>query len=190
MRKQTLSESIDFIMIASLTIAFSALLGVVGYKVTHKTQTNIPIANPPIKNEVVVSTDKTEYEKGEVVKAILNFSKDIYINPYVKIYKFENNNWQHLGYWTFDGTQYTCCGVLPDCEKNNASKSPLEIKWDQKVVKEELPIFPGNPMTKTQADSGKYKIEVVYGDQSVCADGIDVEFTIKEPLLPRDMPME
>ena len=149
-------------------------------------ETNCMKQIPFETQEVTISTDKTEYEQGETVKAILGFSEDIYVNPYIKIYELENNDWKYLGDWTFDSTQYTCCGAISPCEKNTISKSPLEIKWDQKMVKEPLPILPGKPMTKIQVNSGKYKIRVIYGNQEVCTNGVDTEFTIKEKINCRD----
>lgn len=128
--------------------------------------------------QVSLSADKLEYDKGEIVTGMFKFSGDIYIDPYFKIYSFENESWNYLGMWSFDGNQYTCCGAIPSCELSNAAASPVEIKWDQNVAKEPLPIQPGTNITKKQVDLGKYKIRIVYGKQRVCTEGIDVEFLI------------
>jgi hypothetical protein len=129
--------------------------------------------------DVSVVLDKTEYKKGEMINGLINFNKDIYINPDIRIYKLNNNDWEFLGNWGYDGTQITCCGTPSLCKKNIIANSPIKFIWDQKVVKEELPVLPNEKKTLEQVQSGRYKITVVYGDKPVCVDGIDAEFTIK-----------
>lgn len=138
-----------------------------------------------VKNESKIDNksftiSKTAYNKGENVEALFNFEGELFIQPYVRISRFENGTWNVLGMWDFNGVQYTCCGTVPACSKYNSSmSSPLRINWDQKIVEEPLPVPPGKNMTKKQVDSGKYQIRVVYGDQSACMDGIDAGFLIK-----------
>ena len=123
---------------------------------------------------------KPIYEKGEKIEALFKFKGALFVHPYIRIYKFENETWNFLGMWDFTGIEYTCCGAFPPCsEYNSAKDSPIKITWDQKVVEEPLPVLPGQKITKKQVDFGKYKIRVVYGDQPVCSDALDAEFLIK-----------
>lgn len=153
---------------------------------TPTTQNNHTIKEPKIVKNMSLADNKsltiakTEYKKGENIEAIFIFEGELFIHPYIRIFKFENETWNFLGFWDFNGIQYIGYGIIPSCSKYDSSKiSPLLIKWDQKVTEEPLPVSPGKNITKKQVDSGKYKIRVVYGDQSVCTDGIDAEFLIK-----------
>lgn len=131
------------------------------------------------EEKIIFETDKTTYAKGEIVEALLSFTKNVFVNPEVRIYKEKNNDWEFLGNWTFDGNQITCCGLSSGCEINKAANLPLKIRWDQQIAKEPLPILPKEPQTKIQVDPGKYKLRVIYGDDSVCINGVDAEFTVK-----------
>ena len=150
------------------------------------TQNNQTIIEPEfIKNESKVDNKsltirKTVYKKGETIEALFKFEGELFIHPYVRFFKFENDTWNFLGMWDFNGVPYTCCGLIPSCSKYESSKtSPIHIIWDQKIVEEPLPVLPGKNITKKQVDSGKYKIRIVYGNQFVCINEIDAEFLIK-----------
>ena len=154
-------------------------------KIDQSNQTNI-IEVKYVKNESVVNNKsltiaKAVYEKEEKIEALFKFDGELYIHPYIRIYKFENNTWNFLGFWNFEGAQYIGYGAIPSCSKYDASEiSSLLINWDQKIIQESRPVLSDKNITKIQVDIGKYKIRVVYGDQFVCTDGIDAEFLIKE----------
>ncbi len=113
------------------------------------TQNNQTIIEPEFaKNESKadnksLTIKKTAYEKGETIEALFKFEGELFIHPFVRIFKFENETWNYLGMWDFNGIQYTCCGAIPTCSKYYLSKSsPLRINWDQKIVEEPLPVLP------------------------------------------------
>ena len=138
------------------------------------------IKNESVVNNISLTIRKAIYEKGEKIEALFKFDGELFIHPYIRIYKFENETWNFLGMWDFNGTQYVCCGMVPMCSKYFSSESsPLNSNWDQKIVEEQLPVLTIKNIIKKQVDSGKYKIRVVYGDRPVCTYGIEAEFLIK-----------
>ncbi len=141
---------------------------------------NIIIYESTVDNKSL-TIGKAVYYKGEKIEALFKFEGELFVHPYIRIFKFDNDSWVFLGMWNFRGDQYICCGMIPKCSKFYSSESsPLLINWDQKVVEEPNPVLPGKNVTKKQIDSGKYKIGVVYGSQSICTDIIEAEFSIED----------
>ena len=124
-------------------------------KIDQSNQTNI-IEAKYVKNESVVNNKsltiaKAVYEKEEKIEALFKFDGELYIHPYIRIYKFENNTWNFLGFWNFEGAQYIGYGAIPSCSKYDASEiSSLLINWDQKIIEESRPVLSDKNITKIQ----------------------------------------
>jgi len=134
--------------------------------------------------EVIITTDKMEYEQGEVVKITINnnsnITRKISYPPYF-VEKFENNNWIEI-------KQTWCtCGAL--CEEMEwllmEPKDKLEYEWDQQ---ESWCSYAGGNWSlseeiSNQVQSGRYRIKSIkidlnniYNRQTIYSN----EFTIKE----------
>lgn len=139
------------------------------------------INNSTTINNNTLSIEESVYAKGETVRAFFKLNEDLYIYPLFKIYKFEKNDWNFIGEWSFQGSEYVCCGAFPPCEKYNVSDSPIEIKWDQNVTVTEGHALNENiPEMVEQVNIGVYKFVVIYGKKvTSCMDRINAEFLIK-----------
>jgi hypothetical protein len=136
--------------------------------------------NVTTKGDVTLSIDRPVYRVGEEVRGEFLFSGTLSVHPYTMISRLENGTWANLGFFTFDGSQVTCCGLIPPCQELRASeRSPVPIAWDQKVAAGELPVIPPAKATMRPAGPGVYRIQVLYGDKPVCTGAIETEFTIR-----------
>lgn len=182
MKKESLSLTMPkMIMIVSLIVCVGALIGAVGYLAMHKTQTNIPTVNPPIKSEVVVSTDKTEYEQEDSVEITVtnNFKQSIFSvaassTPEFSIKNIEkqksDGTWEELPI-------YNCS--WPECY---TEVEGVEIKSG------ELEKFSWKPMTyinekNINIEQGLYRLNLEYQIKDKEWKTVySNEFTIKEKL--------
>ena len=75
------------------------------------------------KQKVILKTDKTEYEQGEVVKAILDYKGSIYVydSPFWawQIQKWENNSWIDI---KKRGDRSFACFGISECKDVNLEK--------------------------------------------------------------------
>jgi hypothetical protein len=131
--------------------------------------------------KVTLSIDQSVYRVGEVVRGRFLFTGSLSIFPYMRILRFENGTWNFLGFFTFDGAQYVCCGMYPPCEEFHASESsPILLSWHQQLSGGELPavINPAN-ITTQPAGPGAYRFEVIYGTSSCMEGSIKAGFIIQ-----------
>lgn len=138
------------------------------------------VENESTIDDQMLKIDKSSYEVGEIIKGRFEFENDIFVQPYMSIYRFENNSWKYLGMWDYNGTLYEGFGAIPPSIKLNSKvDSPLFIKWNQKMIEDSIsgPLDESIPIT--QAKPGKYKIQISYGNQSDCSKTIAAEFIIE-----------
>lgn len=96
MQKQTqLQQLPKLIMAVTLVVMLGALFGAVGYFIANPPWVSIPIINTP---EVTITTDKTEYEQGDIIEIQLenNLAESLFLtgcNEY-SLEKKENGQWK------------------------------------------------------------------------------------------------
>ncbi len=184
-KKESLSVNLSkLILTVSIIVSLGALVGAVGYLVSQKPIV-VPIINNFIKKEikVIVSTDKTEYEQGEIIKITLesntNFDYFKIYWPYYTILKKENGEWK-------DVIRESC--LCPDIKCKMDIPSPKDFskslimneEWDQKIVDCDNE---GDKLgEQAEAEAGIYMISVEI--PAYANNGFNVfysnEFTIKE----------
>ena len=76
------------IMTVTLIVMIGGLLGAVVYLATVPSKINLPVINQSIKGEIIITTDKIEYEQGEEVTATLDYK-----NHKDKIYQWDAFAW-------------------------------------------------------------------------------------------------
>ncbi len=138
--------------------------------------------------EVIVTTDKMEYEQGEMVKITVENNSDREQRMGYPIYvveRFENNSWLSV-------RQVWCpCGTT--CSIINLSIKPkdnLEIEWNQRESWCDDPNLTTNTIIllhseeiSNQVQSGRYRIKSIKVDLNNAKETIySNEFTIKEKL--------
>ncbi len=143
-------------------------------------ETITPIELPEVsKGEVLITTDKTEYEQGEIIQITVknNLDKPIW---YIKeicplsccaLHKLENNEWKSLGI-PFPCIQFTYPGGSIEPYRLNSGEE-LKKQLDTKAQDE----FAGG---------GKYRLSFYYGlnkDNYTEKTIYSNEFTIKEKLV-------
>lgn len=112
--------------------------------------------SPYIEKQVAITTDKTEYEHGEITQITVknNLDKPIW---YIKeicplscctLYKLENNEWKSLAV-PFPCVQFTYPGGIIEPDKLNPGEK-IQKQWDMTL---------GNKVV----ESGKYKFSFYYG---------------------------
>ena len=75
-------------MAVTLIVMIGGLIGAVWWLASTSPKINLPVIGLPIENEIIITTDKTEYEQGEKITATLNceIHKD-------KIYQWDKFAW-------------------------------------------------------------------------------------------------
>ena len=133
--------------------------------------------------EVIITTDKTEYEQGEMIKITIENNSDkeqkVSYPPYI-IEEFKNNNWIEI-------KQIWCpCGVF--CEEVEwlfiKSEDELEYEWNQqKSWCNDLEFLTYPETISAQVSIGKYRIKSIkigFPDSENHETIYSNEFTIKE----------
>jgi len=175
-----------FILIIVIFITAVLIGGVLIWRYEQKP---LPVLSLPTfatdLETVIITTDKTEYNQGEVVKITIknNLERDIcyftpqgsdcYLTPY-KVYQFYNEEWKLLK--TGDPS-IICIQVIssPICEELIESNKSQEFNWDQGVMENMCSEYEGKG--ECQIPAGKYKISFKIGD---FGEIYSIEFTIKE----------
>jgi len=135
-----------------------------------------------IAEQVTITTDKTEYEQGEIVKMTVNngLDKSIYYSyPQLGIERFDNGNWTQIK------MVLAGCGVPGGFPYGALSPNAKdELQWDQKEK------WCSNPdpsvisdLISKQVLAGKYRIKSEIFDQNTPENKQTIysnEFTIKE----------
>ena len=129
---------------------------------------------------VTLSVDQPVYRVGEEVRGRFLFGGTLSVYQLITIRRMENGTWNRLGQFTFNGSQYVCCGMYPPCEEFQASESsPILITWNQKIAGGSLPVIPPANVTWQPAGPGAYRLEVMYGKSSCMEGSIEAEFIIR-----------
>ena len=121
------------------------------------------------QNGVTVTTDKTEYQKGEEVNLTVENNLDEEIEFYnVAVEKFNNNEWQQI---RFD---IECLGLCEKIQTVINSKNNKSFLWDQK------------DSIESQAEAGRFRFKIGVWGPTINYDGLPPmfyyysnEFTIK-----------
>ena len=119
--------------------------------------------------EVTITTDKTEYKQGEIIKITIRNNSDKPIFGWMdmsrwgnlELEKFKNGSWVEVDFWSpVVNPKGLCWGgsFFPDVFtiKKLESYSEFVQEWDQK----ECPIVGNKP---TLIEKGKYRLVLTYG---------------------------
>ena len=118
------------------------------------------------KDRIIITTDKTEYEQGEIVKiSVINrYSEEISLcnyptleSPIFYVEKFENGTWISVCCVGSCRCHSPCMARIKRCWKIQPNQM-LEFKWCQ-----EKETCRNTQYISTQADSGKYRIKFNIG---------------------------
>ncbi len=149
------------------------------------------------KSEVVVSTDKEEYEQGETVKITVRngLNKSIWgfarcgLNPSWNLQKFDGSEWKELNFSLprQEKEKEICDFVLCERPELTELKPGLEINYDWHITTIcEWPLSPiGMPTTEPKnIEEGIYRVVISYGfgEDFSSSEGKTIysnEFTIK-----------
>lgn len=203
-KKESLSVNLSKLLLTvSVIVSFGALIGAVGYLVSHPQQTIIPIINPEIEKEITIVTDKTEYEQGEIIKIVVNNGLDksiLYSNGggrFWDIEYFADDKWINPDYKEGDGFQLTKKNIGEVCyialyersfPEELTSQLNLTAQWNQKICPFGIE-GPDKPKIVKYIESGKYRLVFGYGFEISSNDPFKIseptvvysnEFTIKE----------
>lgn len=158
------------------------------------------------QNQVTITTDKTEYEQGEIIKITVknNLDKSIWDfgncggKRWWGVQKFENNSWEDVlfskpdiieeeigGYRAY---KQTCDFIVCEKEENSELKPNTEINDEWSLTATcEWPLQPiGVPKTNPKnIEEGTYRVFITYGlakdfNSSEAEIIYSNEFTIKE----------
>ncbi len=183
MQKQTqLSEMPVAALIITIIVMLGLLIGVLYYFAANVAEFNSSIIINPIKEEVVIKTDKFEYETGEIINITI-----------------QNNSGESLWYFSDKYSNNLRLAGYKDGEWVNIPMLPLspmppdyvsetsELKMGEIFI---LKYLPEEKINKTSLNYSKYKIGFVYltfnytKGKSKNIEAQDVaysnEFTIKE----------
>jgi len=159
------------------------------------------------ETQVIITTNKTEYERGEEVKITLNTNGNtLYFEHYnnrVSYYRLVDGNWELIPAGDWAGCHKVSCrdGVIesicrevhsPYCKKVN---NILEKSWDQKM-KVKKRVRCGKDIvelhTYQNVPPGTYKVKIDYFKDSKCQGKVysvySNEFIIKEPTSKKCIP--
>ena len=189
MKKQkqilNLSSMPKMVLVVTVIVMLGTLFGAVSY-LLKTPKTDLPIVNPVVETkigEVVITTDKMEYEQGEEVKIIIENNSDqeqkISSPPYV-VEKFENDNWVEVKqvWCPCNGFCYDAFGPL-----SIKSKDKLEHKWNQQESWCSDRSMPSSKEISNQVQLGRYRIKSIkinLDDKDNKQTIYSNEFTIKE----------
>lgn len=96
------------------------------------------------------------------------------------IYNYTAGDWNYLGMWDYSGNPYIGYGAIPPSRYViSENDSPIYVQWDQIIIEDSSTVNPDESINLVQADSGKYKIEIAYGNFSDCSKTITSEFIIE-----------
>ena len=135
-------------------------------------------------NEVILTTDKTEYERGDTVKIVISAGdKQIYVSytfgTGVSFYQLRDNEWKKMTTECETNCMMVCendilekeiCNVLaPPLYHYYEYRGPWEIVWAQKeCIYETKPCGDTNYSKGSlrQVSSGRFKVEFCYFDKA------------------------
>ncbi len=190
------------LIIAILSGIIIVGVGITIVNASRPEQITPPISDNSNKSGVIISTDKTEYNKGEIIKIVVNNKLDISILYYSggdrfwSIEYFKDGKWINPSYENGGGFQLTeknvgeTCYIalyerMPPVELKSGSN--LSSQWNQKICPFET-TSPAESRTVEYIESGQYRLTFIYGfeissdDQYMLSDFQTVysnSFTIK-----------
>jgi len=158
-------------------IFLSIVIAVIGPNNSRSEQVDLSMSEGLNKSGVVISTDRTEYAKGEIIKVIVTNKLNTSVfystagDRFWGIEYFKNNKWVNPAYERDGNFQLTkkdigeTCYIalyerMPPVELK--SGSALQGQWNQKVCP-----FGANPPTEERTvkyiENGQYRIIFIYG---------------------------
>lgn len=163
-------------VISLIVIIFIGIL--ISVFLISKPKDNITsIPNTKTNPEIIISTDRNDYKKGETINIFVKNGLDdsiLYSNGgdrFWEIERFEDNKWVNPAYVEGGGFQLTDENIGDNCyivfyEKITPSKlvsqSTISSQWNQKIC----PFGNGNPnepQTVRYIDNGQYRLVFNYG---------------------------
>lgn len=192
-KKESLSVSMPkLIMSVTLIVMLGAFLGILYYFAANISKPSSSITVVPVgwlhtKKDVVIVTDKAEYERGEELRITVknNLQKTIFYAAGLSHCSDKPYNIYHLS--TQKGEWINILPISPECAAVVGAGSPvykelnvgesIEFAWDQKIWELTDDVI--------QAPNGKYKISVKYKELKEAEEIREIyspEFTIKEKI--------
>lgn len=142
-----------FVLAFCLIVSFSVLVGSMFYLLKNKSR-NIPAANT-----LSISTDKTEYLKGEEVKInIANAENEMFLTfPSIEVFEPADENLGG-GQWKTIRTVWSGCGVVGGLPYLPLSPGePSVYSWDQK--EKWCAGGSADDLNIQEAEAGKYRVK-------------------------------
>lgn len=184
MQKQTqLSEMPVAVLIITIVVMLGSLMGVLYYFAANVAEFNPSIMVAPVEKEVVIKTNKLEYEQGEGVK--ITAKNSLLSNyelhwPYFEIEKKENNQWKKIIIDNCDCLNVKC--KIDSSIKILNKEEVFEWEWNLQDVKCNEENEQENSISN--ANTGIYRVKIIGRIASHTHWSLDYfisnEFTIKE----------
>ncbi len=152
-------------------------IGLLVFNILRPKQITPPISNNSNKSGVIISTDRTEYDKGEIIKIVVNNKLNTSILYYSGgdrfwgIEYFKNNKWIDPGYEEGGGFQLTEEDIGAACYIALYERMPpIELKsgdsishqWNQKICPFGT-VSPAEPKIVRHIEGGQYRLTFTYG---------------------------
>lgn len=155
MQKQTqLSEMPVAVLIITIIVMLGLLMGALYYFAANIAGFNPSIVVAPIKEGVIITTDKLEYEQGEKLKVTIKNNSNNSVWYFFEIY---SNNLKLMGY---KNKQWTVVPMLPSSPLPPGHiPEYLGLKPNESAI---LEYAPENEIDKKFLDYEKYKLSFSY----------------------------
>ncbi len=152
-------------------------IGLIIFYTSRPKQITPPISDNSNKSGVIISTDKIEYDKGEIIKIVVNNKLDTSILYYSDgdrfwgIEYFKDNKWIDPGYEEGGGFQLTEENIGDACYIALYERMPpVELKsgvsishqWNQKICPFGT-ASPAEPRIVGYIEGGQYRLTFTYG---------------------------
>lgn len=134
-------------MAVTLIIMLGALFGAVGYFIANPPCANVtivdtPIINKPVEKKVTITTDKIEYEQGEMVKiTVRNNLNEIICFESCNAYYFQKKNWIWEEYLRKECEVSFITECIDSSEVKEFEVELSEIDFEKGVYKIAVPIY-------------------------------------------------
>lgn len=171
-------------MMSNKKLIFIILLGIIIigiglliFNISRPKQITPPISNNSNNSGVIISTDKTEYNKGEIIKIVVNNKLDTSVlyssggDRFWSIEYFKDGKWIDPGYEEGGGFQLTEKNVGETCYIALYERMPpVELKsgsnlsgqWNQKICPFGT-ASPADPRIVRYIERGQYRLTFIYG---------------------------
>ena len=150
---------------------------VMAFYVSKPKQVTPSIPDTKTSREVIISTDKNEYDKGEIINIVVDNGLSIPILYYSGVERFwgleyfKNNEWMYPNYGSGADFQLTEKNVGDNCyillyertyPPELKSQSNISGQWNQKICPYGTG-SPAEPRTVKYIEGGKYRLIFNYG---------------------------